>query len=304
MRTVGPGGPFLGARRVRLPAGAVTTAAPVSLPGPVRRRSAPGGECVSVVTETAVRAGADAGLAPSNQVGHGRDVRQYFNLVVRQLGEGETSGDFGLAVERAVVLAGPELDDGEAGVPDRNPPEVTRALIRFARTRLAARRPLRWRTAVGALSTSAPFGIAPAGGGVLRLLIALGLEHGARAAARAAIDSRLTAPDAQAGGSARGVELALGRLPRLPARPASRTSLDGRMLAAAYAPARATTFLQALAASIAPVPAPIVGVAAAVEPARRPGLGIAGALGGASFVGARLAPAAVRLARSLPALRA
>ena len=88
--------------------------------------------------------------SPGRAGGHRRDIAQHLDLVPGQLGEGQAERNVGLAVERAVLPARRQLDHGPARVPDRDAPEMVRAMVGFLGARGAARRPLGRRPAGGA----------------------------------------------------------------------------------------------------------------------------------------------------------
>ena len=96
--------------------------------------------------------------------------------------ERQAGRHLGQALERPVVLAGREFDDGVPGRPERDAAEMVRAFVGPARAGFAPCRPLRGGSAVGAEPACPPPGVALSAGGVLAPM-APGLQRGASAAA-------------------------------------------------------------------------------------------------------------------------
>ena len=135
-------------------------------------------------------------------------------------------------------------------------------------------------------------------------MVAFGLDHGAGSATGAAVQGRPGASDAKTRAMARGVDPAVRRPARLPARIANRSILDGRAGAAADAQSRRAAGLVALPAGGAGVAAFDGHVGAAIELPRILAPGITRACGFAALLDARIAQAAPRHRRALAALGA
>ena len=151
----------------------------------------------------------------------------------------------------------------------------------------------------------APAGVEPAGGGVLLLRgSARDFEHGARAAARVAVEGRRLASGAKSGRPPRGIASAFGGLADLPARLAGRPAFGRRPVAAAGAHARLEAFAQAaLALHARHLPA-LLWVAPAIELPGSLGLRVAGAFVGSVLTAARRAQAGIGRGRLRPAIGA
>ena len=161
--------------------------------------------------------------------------------------------------------------------------------------------------ALGAVATGAPLGIAPAVGFQPRPRVTLPplfADRGAGFAIRFPAGRGSSAGDAQSGGAAFAIAVALGPPPVLTARLAHCPALGGRGVAATDADAGGPAGLAAPAAALAVGAALGLGIASAIRDPPGLGPGVASAVADAVALGAGLAERALGARRLSAALRA